>query len=186
MLKRNVELGQPYESGVKWLVGSLYMVALALAVYPALDVLAGVVPVDVGSVRWRFGAAHFIAQSLWSVMAGLVVASLVAWRLEHRGVLLLVVIMCVLVVLGAGVLGLLAALDFVQVRQMVVQAAKPRMDVSGLRLGLQLGMAVLVAVPLGAGSWLFARSLRTKGRGRSKDTLGVVYGVGTQQSSRGA
>lgn len=173
------------DGNTRLLITSLYGVAIALMLYPLMDVIAGVVPVNFGSVQWRFGAVNFIAQTFWSQLLALGLTAAIGWLRGDARVLRTVAVICVLLVLAVVVLAALAALDFVQVRQMVLHAAKPKIDVAGGRLIVQLATSVLVAIPLGLGSWRAGQALRVSER-KGTDKLGVVYSVGAKQSSRGA
>lgn len=162
---------------------SMYGAAFALYLYPLADLLYTLIPFNLGSVQWRFGAAGFGAQTLWSQLLALALVALSAWYTGHRIALRLLAGYTLVLVLVIGVVGVLTSLDYLQLRRAIVQPMKPKLDAAAVRLYVQLGVAVAVAVPLALGSWRAGRSPTVKRRG---DELGRLYGVRAKQSSRGA
>ena len=165
------------------LLASLYGISFALYAYPLIDLLYTLVPVQLGSVQWRFGAVGFGVQTLWSQALALGLAATVAWFLGHRIVLRIVAVVCVLVVLAdvAALLG--ASLDFVQIRKILTVVVRTKFDAVGARLFLQGLLAIPVFVVLGVGAFRAGKD-RTPSR-KDGDALGKVYGVGVKQSARG-
>lgn len=172
------------DTEARWLMVSLYGVALALYLYPIADLAFTMVPVRGDAVQWRYGAVAFAAQTLWSQLLALGLVSVVAFLLGHRIVLRLVAVYCVVLSLIIVAAMASAALDFVQLRRAASPLAHPKFDAGAMRLFAQCGLSVPILILLGMGSWKAGRGLassRTKG-----DELGVVYSVGVKHSSRGA
>jgi hypothetical protein len=167
------------------LLKSLYGIAVAVYVYPLLDLMYTVIPVRPDVLQWRFGTVGFGAQTLWSQLLGLGLAAWVAWTAEHKIVLKVLAIYCFVLVVVLTVIAGGAALDYLQLRRSIVQGLKTKADFAAFRMFAQLGIAWLVALPLGIGAWRASRLFAGVSRS-GNDRLGVVFGVGAKQSSRGA
>lgn len=162
----------------------MYGVALALYLYPVADLFFTMVPVRPDSVQWRYGAVAFGAQTLWSQLLALGLVGVVAFWLGHRIMLRIVGIYSfVLALIVVAAIGS-AALDFVQLRRATSPMAYRKFDAGAYRLFVQCGLSVPILAVLGWGALKAGREL-TLSR-RKKNELGVVFGVGVKQSSRGA
>lgn len=185
MLKRPpVTSGEVEYVGGGLLFTCLYGAAVSLYVSPLADLFYTLIPFDGGVVQWRFGAIGFAAQTLWSQLVAIAMVAVVGWIKGHRWALRLVSTYCALLALALVAVGAVTVLDFVQLRQAVVQPMKPKLDAAATRLFVQLGVAFFAAVPIGISAW---RAGRSPNMGRTGgDELGVLYGVRAKQSSRGA
>lgn len=169
---------------VRAFVAAFYVVAIAFLVYPLTDLAFTLVPLSLNSVQWRFGAVGFTGQTMWSQVAGVAIAALVAFWLNHRAVLRVVGIYGLLVAAVMVVLLVMASLDFLQLRKSVGYTIRPKFDAAGLRLVVQCALSCPL---LGWFGWSALRVGRSPSSSRNRgDQLGVVYGVGVKQSSRGA
>src|SRR5687768_18377023 len=99
---------------------AMYPLAVAVAVFPLADMVARLLPLQVGNVQWRFGAVGLVLSgSLVMMMLGFALLGFTASEREHRIVLGPLAIAAFTIV-GAILLALiLFALDAIQLRPIV-------------------------------------------------------------------
>lgn len=86
-----------------------YLMALYLCVVPLAETVSGVLPIQLGSANWRFGASGLFSQALMTPMLGLFMAASIAVVFQHR-----VMGWCLLVLSATtGLIGLIAIPLFV-------------------------------------------------------------------------
>ena len=88
-----------------------YPVAALLVVTSLADVLPKILPFQLGSQDWRFGAMGLAFNALVTPLLGLAIAAAVAFLAGHRGVLLMVSVLFLLVALFVAVGGVTFLLD---------------------------------------------------------------------------
>lgn len=140
-------------NAVKAYAGALYPLATAVAVFPLADIVARLIPLQLGNVQWRFGAVGLVlGGSLVMMMLGLGLFGFTASEREHRGVLGPLAITA-FAIAGAIFLALmLFALDTIQLRPIVRPEVKPAMRNAAVSavVGGILSIAGFTAIGLGA------------------------------------
>ncbi len=138
MMKTHHDLAWPF-----------YLAALVIVVFPFVELVLTVWPPSPGVVSWRYGTVGLLARAIMTPLVGLVIIQATATLLGHARVQRAVT---VLGLAGAVVLLLTAALfalDLVQFRGQVRDAAKRAFDVSGLVVLLKLLAGALVLAAFG-------------------------------------
>jgi hypothetical protein len=86
----------------------LYLTSAVLVVFPAVDLIAQILPFRIGNQHWRFGAVGlFTERLLWPLM-GVAIAVITASLLQHTRWLRVLAVLCLVTVLP----GLLVLADF--------------------------------------------------------------------------
>jgi len=167
------------------LLWALYLVGLAVWGFPLLDLLVTLIPVELGSEQWRFGAAGFGLQTLTTQLVGITLMLFAAFSLEHRGAARLLAVVCALIALAAaGALGFVA-LDYLQIRRTVPDPLRFRFDVAGGKIMLQGALGALVLAWLAFGVLRATRSEKVRSSERASIDSGLVVGIGAKHSTRG-
>lgn len=145
---------------VSGVLPALYAVALLILLLPSLELLAAIMPMEPGSVRWRFGAVGFAFQTFTTLLLGLALAAFVALALGHRGAARAVALVAAF--LGAAVLLATAfvTLDFLQLRGDVVEGARTQFDRAGWKMVAQGLLAGPTLLALALGTWRGTRDWR--------------------------
>lgn len=99
-------------SAARPLVLAGYPVAALLVLTSLADVLPKILPLQLGSQDWRFGALGLAFNALVTPLLGLAIAAAVAFIVGHRGVLLMVSVLFLLMALFATVGGVTFLMDF--------------------------------------------------------------------------
>lgn len=143
------------------LMASLYLVAIGLVVAPLAGTFVSVLPVQVGVVSWRFGAAGMFSRGLLTSLMGLVLAGAGALVFGHRRTLrwLAVASGLVSVVLLAAA-GLLL-LDAVELRGSVRPQSLRAYEVAAAGALVKTLHAWLVTTLLAVGGWKTSRLRKT-------------------------
>jgi hypothetical protein len=172
-------------------VRSAVIVAVVLIVVPACNLLV-LVPPNVGSHVWRFGAIGVLDNTITLPIVGLAVLNVVLWQTELRRTLRVSSIICFLgAVLVLGLLGLFA-LDAIQTRRDVLNlvgsgrqpaAAVRVFYVNTAKASAQALVAAAALLLLGGGSWRATGRIRARGRGRRQRSEAQVL-VGTAATQR--
>lgn len=98
-------------SSARPLVLAGYPVAALLVVTSLADVLPKVLPLQLGSQDWRFGALGLAFNALVTPLLGLAIAAAVAFLAGHRGVLLMVSVLFLLLAAFVAVGGVTFLMD---------------------------------------------------------------------------
>jgi hypothetical protein len=126
-----------------------YVVAAVFLLSPLVDVVTNVYPTDIGNMQWRFGAIGILSNYLISGVFGLLLATLVAAFLGHRGVLRTSAVIDLVVAALLLALMLLFALDVLQLRQTVRPEAGEMFKIGALKASLKLLMTAAALAVLG-------------------------------------
>jgi chromate transport protein ChrA len=160
-----------------WLRG-LYPLGALLIAQPVLEVVAAAWPLRFGEVGWRFGVTGSFLLLVGTFVVGIGVIVLAAWLLGHRialrvtGIVSLVIAVCM--VLAAASF----ALDYVQLRRLVRPDLTGRFNVTGLRAGVSMLLAIIALSVLGWSGIRASRPLDAKGRTarRTRAGQGLIVG----------
>jgi hypothetical protein len=142
-----------------------YGVALLLILFPVVDSLLGVWPLNPGQVTWRFGALGLFSRAIMTPTLGILVALAAAVVLEHRWALRLVSVAAFLAAgLALAALGVFV-LDASQTRSQVVADAQGAFTAASVVAILKYGLGAALLLLLAAGGW---RASRETGRARGR------------------
>lgn len=139
------------------LIWVIYAVALLFVVVPLTDVLMNALPMRIGDVTWRFGAAGLLSNVLMLPIFGVLMAVTAAVLVGHR---LLARTLAVLAFLGAVLGGLAIAMFFLDAIETRGAVRPEAVDIFYVAAGAALGKYVLgtiTAVLLGVGAWKASR-----------------------------
>jgi len=136
-----------------------YLVGLALMCIPPFDALMQVFPFRFGDARWRFGFFGLMSNALMIPLTGLLVVFVASGFFEHRR--FQKVLGAAAVALGAVIacLGVVFALDALQIRSQVQPAAALAFKVATGTAALKSMIGVLT---LGAFGWAAFRAPKVK------------------------
>jgi hypothetical protein len=143
-----------------YIVGAAYTIAALLFLFPLLDTLAAVVPINAGDVSWRFHALQRLSAALLPSLLGVLLALTFALFLEQtkviRGIAIASGIWAV-VVAGAALLYIAASAD---VRAGSLSQDKTAFDVATTIAVVKYVATVVVAIAFAAPGWMAARRIR--------------------------
>ena len=161
-------------------VKALYPIGALLILGAVSEPLLQIWPVQLGEVRWRFGAVGLLSSAVLGVLFGLVWIMAVAALLDHRRTLRAAAVANMALALVLTAVVLLFGLDFLQVRSTVNPEFRGALDMTVLRALVVLGLSIPTALGIGIGGW---RSTRAGGRQRSANAArdaGLVFNVQPQ------
>ncbi|MBI2795261.1 MAG: hypothetical protein HYX65_00970 [Gemmatimonadetes bacterium] len=110
---------------MKWV---LYGVALAIYLFPPLDMTSSILPIHVRDIQWRFQATTFLGQSMLTQCMAYTAATLLALLARHR---LGVSLVSLFAVLEAMILLPVTAIflaDYFQIRPAIPDDLRPRLQ----------------------------------------------------------
>lgn len=143
------------------LMASLYLVAIGLVVAPLAGTFVSVLPIQVGVVSWRFGAAGMVSRGLLTSLMGLVLGGAGALVFGHRRTLRWLAVASglasVLLLAGAGLL----LLDAVELRGSVRPQSLRAYQVAAAGALAKTLYAWLVTTLLAVGGWKTSRIRKT-------------------------
>jgi hypothetical protein len=151
-----------------------YPIALLLIVTSLLDTLPKILPADVGSRDWRYGALGLVFNSMVTPLLGLAIAAAAAIVARHWGTVRLISVvflaLAVLAVLG----GLLFIVDFSALASSLSERVTPGFKVATWKTVAIVLLAAPVAAWLGIGGLRAARA--DVGPAGSQGSSGLVVG----------
>ena len=134
-----------------------YLTGLAIVVFPALEFVLTILPLSPTILSWRYGAVGLLARSSLTPLVGLVIILGTATFLEHVWVQRAVTVVGLVGAAAFLLATLLFALDLVQFRGEVREAAKRAYDASGTVVLLKLLVESGVLAAFGASGRLLTR-----------------------------
>lgn len=139
------------------LLAAGYGLAALLVVVPVSDTLLKVLPIHLGEIRWRFGAAGLMSNVLMTPLFGLALGSGIALFARNRRIL-----RALSVLVGANVLFLLAisgnfVFDALQMRSQARPEAKVNFDLASVQALLKMTLVAVVGALLAIGAWRASR-----------------------------
>jgi hypothetical protein len=156
---------------------SAYIILVLAAIFPFLDVLSGLIPLNLGNATWRFGAVGVFSTYVMGLSLELVLLAVLAALSNHRRVLLVlgvISLLLALALLGGTVLFLLDAL---QTRARVNPAMLKRFDFATAGATGKLVFYAIANLILARGEFLAARRLSrltvTRSRGKAAPLVGA-------------
>lgn len=159
------------ESVSTYIAGTAYGMAAMLFLFPLLDALVAIVPMEVGEVSWRYHALQRLSAALLPSLLGVLLALAFALFLEQtrviRGIAIASGTWAVLVV-GAALWFIAASAD---VRAGSLARDKTAFDVASTVTVLKYAAAAIVAVAFAAPGWLAARRIRHEAHLATPDTV---------------
>jgi hypothetical protein len=143
-----------HPEGAEALAAPLYLVAVLLLLTPLLDFFAGILPLRLGSMEWRFASVGLLSGFLLTPLLGVVLAMAAAHLGGHLRVQrVLAIANFFVVVFMIGLFGLFV-LDILQLRSVVQPAAKSAFESAAMKAVLKhLSFDVALA-------WLAWRGIR--------------------------
>jgi hypothetical protein len=154
-----------------------YIILVLAAFFPFLDVLSGLLPLNLGNATWRFGAVGVFSTYVMGLSLELLLLAVLAALSNHRRVLLVlgvISLLLALALLGGTVLFLLDAL---QTRARVNPAMLKRFDFATGGATAKLVLYAIANLILARGEFLAARRLArltvTRARGKTAPLVGV-------------
>ena len=166
---------QPILPAARPLALAGYPIALLLIVTSLLDTFPKILPADVGSRDWRYGALGLVFNSMVTPLLGLAVAAASAIVARHVGTLRIVsgvfLALAVFAVLG----GILFVVDFTALSAGLSERVTPGFEVATWKTVAIVLLAIPVAAWLGIGGLRAARAEAGSAGSRSNDA-GLVVG----------
>ncbi len=134
-----------------------YLTGLAIVAFPALEFVLTILPLSPTVISWRVGAVGLLARSSLTPLVGLVIILGTATLLEHLSVQRAVMVVGMVAAAAFLLTALLFALDLVQFRGDVREAAKRAYDASSAVVVLKLLAEACVLAAFGASGRLLTR-----------------------------
>jgi hypothetical protein len=148
----------------------VYLVAAILILFPLMDTLLSVWPLQVGEVAWRFGAVGLFSRAMMTPLLGLLMAFTVAMLLEQRTMVRVLAVaggLSALIIAGTSVFFLL---DAVQMRAQVNPQAKTAFDVASVVALAKYGITISILVVFAIVGWKQSRGSRKAASSRKAAT----------------
>ena len=161
-----------------------YIILILAAVFPFVDIVSGLFPLNFGNATWRFGAVGVFSNYAMGLSLELLLLAVLAWLSNHRRVLLVLGVISLLlavVLLGSTVLFMLDAL---QTRARVNPALMKRFDFASAGAVAKLVMYAIANAILARGEFLAARRLTRLTTPRTKAKVAPLVGVSTTEAGR--
>jgi hypothetical protein len=149
--------------------GPTYAVALLMVVFPVVDFITNVWPLQVDSVPWRYGAVGLFSGFLLTPFLGVVMIGALAGALEHRVVLRALGVIAVLAAVLSIAAVVLFTLDVLQLRGNVEEDARSGFDVGAVKALVKYVMSGAVALWLGVAALRASKSSRGPSREQRGD-----------------
>lgn len=157
-----------------------YLVAISMMVIPMADSWTTLFPWNVGDARWRFAAVGLISNALMIPLAGLLIAFVVAWHREQRGVLRTVgivgftgALLCLLAIVSFG-------LDSLQTRAQVNPQMRLSFNVASITAAVKTLLAGATFLAFGFSGWRAAKKSQAR---KSSGAAGELYTLPTAPST---
>ncbi len=164
-----------------------YLTALALLVFPIVDVTVASWPLRTGSVAWRFGTVSLVGRTLITPLLGLLLACALAAVLEHLQALRTFSVLNALATLGLAGLAVLYVLDALQLRGQVGIDQVARFQLGSAATLAKLGLGALITLTLAVVSWGISGAMAARVRRAQADEGGrIVAPTGSGSSARPA
>lgn len=135
-----------------------YPIALLLIVTSLLDTLPKILPADLGSRDWRYGALGLVFNSMVTPLLGLAIAAASAIVARHWGTLRLISVVFLALAVLAVVGGLLFIVDFSALASSLSERVTPGFKVATWKTVAIVLLAAPVAAWLGIGGLRAARA----------------------------
>jgi hypothetical protein len=157
-----------------------YTVALLLVLFPLIDVGQTVVPFRPGAVDWRFNAVGLYSRSLIPPMLGLALAVWTSALYEHRAGQRAIAIVSGVLALATTLMLLLFALDAVQMRTQVPEAARSSLLTATVFAIFKFGLVAFVLAAFSRALWRNSRRATPRPYEKTEGRLGegTVVGIG--------
>jgi hypothetical protein len=164
-----------------------YIILVLAAFFPLIDIMSGLIPLNLGNATWRFGAVGVFSTYAMGLSLELLLLAVLAALSNHRRVLLVlgvISLLLALTLLGSTVLFLLDAL---QTRARVNPAMLNRFDFASAGAVAKLVFYAIANLILARGEFLAARRLTrlTATRTRGKVAPLVATGGATAATEGG-
>ena len=134
-----------------------YLTGLAIVAFPALEYVLTILPLSPSVVSWRVGAVGLLARSSLTPLVGLVIILGTATLLEHLWVQRAVMLVGMVAAAAFLLTALLFALDLIQFRGDVREAAKRAYDASSAVVVVKLLAEACILAAFGASGRLLTR-----------------------------
>jgi hypothetical protein len=189
----DLHLNQPMSSSVELTAGdwlgkhirtAAYVILILAAVFPAVDILSGLIPLNLGNATWRFGAVGVLASYAMGLSLELLLLAVLAALSNHRRVLLVLGVISVLLaltLLGSIVLFLLDAL---QTRARVNPTVLNRFDFATGGAVAKLTLYAIANLILARGEFLAARRLTRLSVTRTRGKVAPLVGTPASEAGR--
>ena len=140
-------------------IGVLYVVAAALVILHPADVMLGVFPIRLGDLAWRAGTIGALSGALMFPLLGFVLASVVAYLLNHKWVQVLLTVVYTLLVIALVTGMVVFTFDMIQLRPQVKPEFKQSYDFASVKGMFSLAALTLVYFALALASFKQTRSM---------------------------
>lgn len=165
--------------------GPIYLFAIVMVLFPLLDILHGVWPLQLGEVGWRLTASNLISRTTLFPLLGFFLAFGAAVILEHPRVLRMLSVLCGLLAMILAVGTAVFLLDALQMRTQVALDARSRYDLGALIASAKFGVGFFLLVFLAVSQWKGAGAVGQAVRKvQSTPTASLVAPGGRSQKSR--
>ena len=161
-----------------------YVILVLAALFPFIDIVSGLFPMNLGNATWRFGAVGVFSNYAMGLSLELLLLAVLAALSSHRRVLLVLGVFSALlavVLLGSTVLFLLDAL---QTRARVNPALMNRFDFASAAAVAKLVLYAIANIILARGEFLAARRLTRLTTPRSRAKVAPLVGTSATEVGR--
>jgi hypothetical protein len=151
-----------------YIAAPAYFVASLLILFPLLDTVLSIWPLQMGEVSWRFGAVGLFSRAVMTPLLGLLLAFAVAVLLEHRLMTRAIAVVGGLTALAIAGVSILFVLDALQMRAQVRPEAKTAFDVaSAVALG-KYGLGFLLLGVFAVSGWKASGKMPKRAESKKK------------------
>lgn len=141
----------------KHLSVAVYTIAALFFLAPIVETILSIAPWRFGEVRWRFGAMGLVSRASLEPVLGLLLAFVMGWYAQHRGLLRAISIVSYLGALLLALFTGLFILDALQVRAALNDAGKNAVAIAALAGSVKFVLVMIGLIVLGACAWKAAR-----------------------------
>ena len=146
----------------KHLSVAVYTIAALFFLAPIVETVLSIAPWRFGEVRWRFGAMGLVSRASLEPVLGLLLAFVMAWYAQHRGMLRAISIVSYLGALLVALFTGLFILDALQVRAALNDAGKNAVAIAALAGSVKFSLVMVGLLVLGVCGWRTSRRVRAR------------------------
>ena len=149
-------------------IAATYLLFFLLFLFPVSDFLSAVLPMQFGSVQWRYGSVGMMGAVLASPVMAIGFSMILAFLLQHRTTLRILSMVCFAGILFLMLAMISMALDVVQLWQARPAEGVASLKVAGAITEMKLFSGALALTLFGFAGWIASR--RDEGEGSREGT----------------